>query len=171
MIVPNVAPLLLQFAEARTHVHSLPGSDGAVQLDLAVGVGALAADVLRHTPPSPLEIEQAIEIVEEAVMPAHALLPKAMQLICTDPQLGKLSSKELSAQYESQFVANATVQWLGIDAVEQLFNRMVARAEGRPASQDEINVDGASAARLVIVREILHHWRLEGLYVTTGEGG
>ena len=50
--------------------------------------------------------------------------------------------------------------------VEQLFNRLVARAQGRPASQDPLPVDGPSAARLVIVRELLHHWRLDGLRLT-----
>ena len=53
--------------------------------------------------------------------------------------------------------------WLSTDAAEHLFNRLVARAEGRPASQDAIPVDPASAARLIAVREMLHHWGLGGV--------
>lgn len=159
-------PLVLKFGDAETRVQSLPRSNVAVQLDLAVGVGALAADVLRHTPPRPLEIERAIEIVEEAIMPVRAQLPEAFQLICADPQLRSLSGQEHSAQDGDSDVSNATARWLSIDAVEHLFNRLVARAEGRPASQDTLAVDGASAARLVMVREILHHWHLLGLYLT-----
>ena len=59
--------------------------------------------------------------------------------------------------------ANAAGGWLGIDAVEQLFSRLAARAAGRPAAQDALPVDGASAARLVILRELLHHGALSGL--------
>ena len=162
-------PLVLKFGDAETRVQSLPGVDVAVQLDLAVGAGALAADVLRHTPPSPLEIERAIEIVEEAIMPVRAQLPEILQLFCADPQFRMLSGHELSVQdgdSTDSAVSHVTAQWVGIDALEHLFNRLVARAEGRPAAQDALSVDAASAARLVIVREILHHWHLEGLYLT-----
>ncbi len=168
-------PFLLQFEEQITQVQSaisksdsLLGADVAVRLSLPVGAGALARDVLRHTPPRPLEIEHAIEVVEEAIMPARAQLPGVFQLFSADPLLCALAAEVPGApevMRQSRAGLPDEARWLGMDAVEKLFSRLVARTEGRPASQDELPVDGASAARLVIVREILHHWGLDGLYV------
>ena len=149
----------LRFQELVTQVQSAPKADLTVNLSLPLSADALARDLLRHAPPSPLEIERAIERVEDAVMPARARLPAALRLQTSDARLRALVGAAGAAR------ADAPV-WLDIDAVEQLFNRLVARAQGRPASQDPLPVDGPSAARLVIVRELLHHWRLDGLRLT-----
>ena len=151
--------LTLRFQELVTQMQSAPEADLAVDLSLPVSADALARDLLRHAPPSPLEIERAIERVEDAVMPARARLPAALRLQTSDARLRALVGAAGAAR------ADAPV-WLDIDTVEQLFNRLVARAQGRPASQDPLPVDGPSAARLVIVRELLHHWRLDGLRLT-----
>ena len=44
----------------------------------------LAREVLRHMPPTPLEIKHAIERVEDAVMAARAHLPEAFEVQVTD---------------------------------------------------------------------------------------
>ena len=151
--------LTLRFQELVTQVQSAPKADLTVNLSLPLSADALARDLLRHAPPSPLEIERAIERVEDAVMPARARLPAALRLQTSDARLRALVGAASAAR------ADAPV-WLDIDTVEQIFNRLVARAQGRPASQDPLPVDGPSAARLVIVRELLHHWRLDGLRLT-----
>ena len=151
--------LTLRFQELVTQMQSAPEADLAVDLSLPVSADALARDLLRHAPPSPLEIERAIERVEDAVMPARARLPAALRLQTDDARLRAMVGAAGAAR------ADAPV-WLDIDTVEQIFNRLVARAQGRPASQDPLPVDGPSAARLVIVRELLHHWRLDGLRLT-----
>ena len=151
--------LTLRFQELVTQVQSAPEADLTVNLSLPLSADALARDLLRHAPPSPLEIERAIERVEDAVMPARARLPAALRLQTSDARLRALVGAAGAAR------ADAPV-WLDIDTVEQIFNRLVARAQGRPASQDPLPVDGPSAARLVIVRELLHHWRLDGLRLT-----
>ena len=151
--------LTLRFQELVTQVQSAPKADLTVNLSLPLSADALARDLLRHAPPSPLEIERAIERVEDAVMPARARLPAALRLQTSDARLRAMVGAAGAAR------ADAPV-WLDIDTVEQIFNRLVARAQGRPASQDPLPVDGPSAARLVIVRELLHHWRLDGLRLT-----
>ena len=152
--------LTLRFQELFTQVQSAPKADLTVNLSLPLSADALARELLRHAPPSPLEIERAIERVEDVVMPARALLPAALRLQTGDARLRALVGAAAGAAR-----ADASV-WLGIDTVEQLFNRLVARAQGRPASQDPLPVDGPSAVRLVIVRELLHHWGLDGLRLT-----
>ena len=149
--------LMLQFQELAAQIQSAPEAELAINLCLPLSVDALARDVLRHAPPRPLEIEQAIERVEDAVMPARARLPAVFRLQTGDALLRAVAG-------EGAVCPGDEPAWLGTDAVEQLFNRLVARAEGRPASQDpHFPVDGPSAARLVIVREMLHHWRLQGV--------
>ena len=151
-------PLLtLRFQELVAQIQSEPEADLAIHLSLPLSADALAREVLRHTPPRPLEIEQSIERAEDAVMPARARLPEAFRLQADDALLRAMVGEGAASP-------QGAPTWLGTEAVEQLFNRLVARAEGRPASQDpNFPVDGPSAARLVIVREMLHHWRLEGL--------
>ena len=157
MSVP-VPLLTLRFQELATQIQSAPKADLAVSLLLPISADTLARDVLRHTPPRPLEIEQAIELVEDAVMPARAHLPDAFGLQVEDALLREMAGDD--APDEPSVAASG---WLSIQAVEDLFSRLVALSEGRPVTQDALPTDAAHAARLVIVREILHHWGLGGL--------
>lgn len=153
----DAGPLLtLQFQELSTPIHSAPQADLAVNLALPIGADALARDVLRHTPPRPLDIEQAIELIEDAVMPARAQLPEVFTLQTDDALLWAMATGDAESPQTEPI-------WLSVDAIEQLFNRLVARAEGRPAAQDALPVDPASAARLIALREMLHHWGLDGV--------
>ena len=159
MNAPGV-PLMLRFEELAASIQSAPGADLAVNLALPMGADALARELLRHEPPRPLEIEQAIERVEDAVMPARARLPEAFRLQTEDALLRALFADGAPGAS----AAEEAPRWLGTEAVEQRFNRLVARAEGRPAAQDpHLPVDGPSAARLLILREMLHHWGLDGI--------
>lgn len=177
--------LMLEFQDDVTWVRSMPGLELSIELSMPVGVGTLARNVLRHAPPSPLEIEQAIELVEDAVMPARVRLPAALQLFSADQLLYGLASESLgegpkAALDQSLKSTHRTIAtpglmglnlsgpwsssiWLSIDAVEALFNRLIARSEGRPEVQDHLPVDSEYSARLIMVRELLHHWGLNGL--------
>lgn len=156
----DTQPLLtLRFQELTTQVHSAPGVDSVVNLAPPIAPAPLAREVLRHTPPTPLEIEQAIERVEDAVMPARAHLPQAFALQVDDAPLREMAGGGPGSARPTDAPA-----WLSVQDVENLFGRLVALSEGRPATQDALPSDGAHAARLVIVREILHHWGLGGCY-------
>ena len=126
---------------------------------LPIAPAPLAREVLRHTPPTPLEIEQAIEWVEDAVMPARARLPEAFELQVEDALLRELVGSA-GADPSTGGVARLSIQ-----DVEKLFSRLVALSEGRPATQDGLPSDGASAARLIILREVLHHWGQDGVWL------
>lgn len=155
------APFVLLFEELETIVQ--PGLEAENGLKpvrgtvaLPVGAAALARTVLRAAPPTPLALEQAIEVVEDAVMPARARLPATMCLTSPDPVLRVLGAHAARAP-------EPPTDWLSRDAVEALFQRLAARAGGRPATQDALLVDGDSVARLIILRELLHHWALDGI--------
>ena len=156
----GTTPLLtLRFQELLTQVCSAPEADWVVNLSLPIAPATLARDVLRHTPPTPLEIEQAIERVEDAVMPARAHLPQAFALQVDDAPLREMAGGA-GADPSTGGVARLSIQ-----DVENLFSRLVALSEGRPATQDGLPSDGASAARLIILREVLHHWGQDGVWL------
>ncbi|MDO5625268.1 MAG: DUF2218 domain-containing protein [Pseudomonadota bacterium] len=150
--------LVLRMHAGETTVRWAPGPAGA--LALPITLDGLAA-TLRHAPPTPGEIEYAIEQVEDAIMPARAHLPAgALALVSGDAALHTLARH---ARPDAPAPSDAPGPWLSMDAVEHLFNRLAARASGRSATQDALPTDAAHAARLILLRELLHHWGLEGI--------
>ena len=136
-------------------MHLTADATEPLALQLPLGAERTAREFFRHAPPAPLELEHAIEAVEDAVMPVRSQLPAQARLVSRDPALWVLA--------RHAGVADKSPAWLGLDAVEQLFNRLADRSAGRPATQDTLPVDGASAARLLILREALHHWGRDGI--------
>ncbi len=152
-------PVMLLFQGLGALILCVPARDltqEPVEHVLPLSAPALAT-TLRGTPPSPLAIEQAIEQIEDAIMPARALTTGATQLVLADAALHALVASASDA-YADEIT-------LGRDAVERLFERLAARSQGRPAAQDALPTDPASCAALLLAREALHHWGLETLTV------
>ena len=156
-LVDNV--LVLQFQELFALVQQAPGAENV--LNLPIQRGALA-HALRGEPPTPLAIERAIEVVEDALMPVAAQVRGAHVLHVRDATLHAL------ARHAGVAPSGAGAITLGVDEVEALFNRLAARAAGRAQSQDGLPVDGVSAATLIVVREAMHHWGVGRVVVNGG---
>jgi hypothetical protein len=120
--------------------------------DLLAPVGAqlLVDTVLRHDPPTALEAEAAIEVIEEAVMPLHSQLAAGGELLVQ----GGEEVRALAALAGTQ---------LDAAAVEDLFERAAALAQGRPRGSDPVLAQPAVFACLLILREVLHHLGFSGL--------
>lgn len=122
----------------------------------ALGTGGLKPLGPLSDPPTALMLEQAIDAIEDEIMPAAraklggeelVLSPAALfDRLASSPDLGALPPPRLTAE-----------------EVEQRFNEIAAVAQGRPASQSSMPTDGASTAVLLIVREVLHHFGLRGV--------
>jgi hypothetical protein len=54
-----------------------------------------------------------------------------------------------------------------VEAVERLFDLLAALSLGRPASSAGIPADGVFAARLLILRELMHHLGFAALQLRT----
>jgi len=107
---------------------------------------------------SEIAIEEAIVEVEDTVMPWRDRLPASACLFTADAVVVELATWA--------GMPEQTGQWrLSTDAVEHLFNRWVARAQGRPASQDDLPTTGAFSAALLVLRECLPHLGFEGITV------
>lgn len=136
--------------------------DGRVVLQqtLPLGTASLARQWMRHTPPTPLDIEHAIEQTEDVVMP---LAKKLMRI-------DQLQLRGSGAALILQGVGAApdtTVRW-HLDEVEDLFNRIAMVSQGRPSGQEDLPTAPEFYAAMVMLRECLHHLRFDGVVVQAG---
>jgi hypothetical protein len=123
---------LLEFEDGRTAT-------------LQVGPQGLADTELRHDPPTPAELERAIDRVEDALSGLHLASADGDRLVTTDAHLRTLPG--LGTHGAS----------LGRDAVEMLFQRLASRALGMPIPAAELPPGRETAAALLILRECMHH--------------
>nr|WP_315495806.1 hypothetical protein [uncultured Rhodoferax sp.] len=127
--------------------------DGHVvlQKELQLGTASLARQWMRHTPPTPLDIEHAIEQTEDVVMPLAAKLQRTEQL--------KLRGSGAALILQGVSAApDATLRW-SLAEVEDLFNRIAMVSQGRPSGQEALPTAPEFYAALVVLRECLHHLR------------
>jgi hypothetical protein len=127
--------------------------DGRVVLQqtLPLGTASLARQWMGHTPPTPLDIEHAIEQTEDVVMPLAAKLARTEQL--------QLSGADAALVLQGVGAEpDAVLRW-SLDEVEDLFNRIAMVSQGRPTGPEALPSAPEFYAALVILRESLHHLR------------
>lgn len=128
--------------EARRTLLAL--DDGRV-VALPVGAHGLVESALRHDPPTPAELERAIDLVEDALTGWSTQRADDGRLVTGDPLLQALPGLD------------APGAGLGRDAVEALFQRLASRALGSPVAAAELPHGRHVAAALLILRECMHH--------------
>jgi hypothetical protein len=139
----------IRFEDDRTLLHS------SAQLPVVVPVGArsIARTVLRHDPPTPAELEQAIDRVEDALMATGLRQSARRQLVIRDAALmaplGLRSLDEIATR----------------DEVEMAFQRLASVALGQPLPTGTAPLGREPAAILLILREFMHHLGYEGVRV------
>ncbi|MEO8119512.1 MAG: alpha/beta hydrolase-fold protein [Rhodoferax sp.] len=148
---------LLHIGADQTTVATGSGAEGRAPLTLALGSQKTTSDFFKHSPPTPLEMENAIMAIEDEVSRARTWIADDSVLYSTDPVVREIA-----------LMAGVTDQpelTLSIEAVEQTFERLAAVTLGRPASSDAIPADAAFAATLLILREFMHHLQFSSITV------
>lgn len=130
-------------------VQRVAGAQTLLRREFPLGVDSLVRQSLRHEPPRPIELEHAIELTEEAVMPLAAQFAGSSALI-----LQGLGTSLIASSLKTSGIAQAA---LTLDEVEVLFNRLVSVSQGRPASQESLPTDARFFAALLMLREFMHH--------------
>lgn len=125
-------------------VTTLSSDDGGV-VDLGPSPAALAETCFLRGQPTAVELERAIDIVEDALMAAKVPRFTGAGLTTSEPSLRQLPGLD---------VVGAT---LSRDAVEDLFRQLALIALGMPAPQGSQLTDRDTAAALLILRECMHH--------------
>ena len=134
------------------------GTEPAQLSLLPLGLQELTHRLVPHGHLSEVAIEQTIAEVEDTLMPWHGKLPDFALLFTTDAAVAELA-------WWAGMPDKAGAWRLTKETVEHLFNRWVARAQGRPASQDELPTTGRFSATLLVLREWLHHLGFEDITV------
>ena len=137
MSLPSVR-LQLQEQSAR-----LEFDDGRI-VALPVGPINLASSVLRHDPPTPVELERAIDFVENALAESR-LSGIDRDLVVSDALLSVLPGLDAAGSV------------LARSEVEALFQKLASRSLGMPVSAGELPHGREVAAALLILRECMHH--------------
>lgn len=142
MTVEERDTILLSLGSTRSRVE-ITGADGTSQtLSLALGLDALTPGPFRRDPPTSLELEQAIMVGEDVLMPLAAHVPPhpLVQLHSPVPLAEALGSRVQSRE-----------------SIERLFGQLVAMVEGDPLASAQLPRDRRVAAALLILREWMHH--------------
>ena len=115
-----------------------------------IGSVKTARDFFNQFPPTPGEIESAIQVVEDEVMPLNKLLMPGTALYSADPCIREIAQYALFEETRRDIL-------LASDSMERVFNRLAAIITGLPASQDVLPASNEFAATLLILREVMHH--------------
>jgi hypothetical protein len=131
---------MLHFAAERTTV---------ADTELAIGWDVASRD------PSALGLENAIAAVEDEVARTHGSIVKGSAVLTDDVTIREIA---LAAG-----VPAGAEMTLSVEAVEQMFQRLVVRAPGLPAGRE-------FAGKLLILRELMHHLEFPSVVVRAASG-
>lgn len=117
-----------------------------------IGVDALSRGLLREFPPAELAMEQAIAQVEDALMPhVHALKDWQDATLLLDDPIG------VELLHAAGLQAGGATATLELEAVERIFNLLVDVMAGIPARMAGLPETPGFVARLLVLRELMHH--------------
>lgn len=154
---PDGALTVLHIGAEHTAVATGQGHEASAVLVLDIGAHKTARQFFRRSPPTPLEMENAIATVEDEVIRAVPLLAPGSALLCSDVVVREIAV--LAGLAPSPSMA------MPLDAMERVFERLAAVAEGRPVVREGLPQDPDFAAALLILRECMHHLRFASLTV------
>ena len=129
---------------------------------LALGSNRTAREHFKHSPPSALELENAIVAVEDELARARRMIPDGSTLYTADAALREIAT--LSGAGDDYPVR------LSLAALERTFDRLAAMALGRPASHEGLPTANAFAATLLILREFMHHLQFSSITLIESNG-
>lgn len=118
---------------------------GAEQVVIGVGIDRLAHGIFLHEPPSAVELERGITIIEDALMAAGLSHDSRGELATSDTQLQSIVGP----------MAGSTP--VPLAEVEALFRRMAEVSHGSLARSSDPAFTRQASAALLILREIMHH--------------
>ena len=120
--------------------------DAGEALPVPIGIATVSA-LFRRDPPHEADLEAAIDVIEEAVMPLAKSIPASSKLVAGNEFVRNL----IDASTGRSESASAS-----IEAVESRFEELAAAAR-RGVWTGAARMDSTQAAGLMILREFMHH--------------
>lgn len=151
------AVTVLHIGAEHTAIATGQGAEAAAWLVLDIGAQKTARQFFKRSLPTPLELETAIATVEDEVIRAVPMFAPGTALLCADAVVREIALLAGVAPGES--IA------MPLDAMERVFERLAAVAEGRPVVREGLPQGADFAAALLILREFMHHLRFGSVAV------
>jgi exopolyphosphatase/pppGpp-phosphohydrolase len=145
----------LDIGDRETGVVVRGGEADEVRLALLPGAHQLADESFRHEPPRPVELESAIDVVEDQLPAAVDVVPTESLLVLLGPLARQLA--QVSGYAEG---GDSTVS---IETVEGVFQRLASESLGNPAARRELPAGNVFVAGVLILREFMHHLGFESV--------
>lgn len=147
------APALLHIGPVGSTLTLAGAGDEPRVVRFALGYAAVPATLFRNDIPTALELEEAIAAVEDEVMPVVRALAGVAELVTADAELSALAAAASLDEGGE----------LPLERVEWLFDEVTRAALGGAASQVPFELTRASAATVLILRELMHHGGIQVL--------
>ncbi len=156
----NNCTVLLHIGQQQTSITfcaQLTEPDEQITLDL--GAQKTATDFFKHTPPTALEVETAINTIEDEISSLSKKINPSTTLMTEDyaiKQIALFTGVEDNAEMV-----------LSLDKMEQLFKCWADVVSDRPASHENLPDSLQFAAVLLILREFMHHLHFEQICIVS----
>ena len=160
-VADDAAVTLLCIGDSETFVVSGPAGESPSVIRIPIGSGAAGHVPFHHDPPTALELENAIAVVEDQVMPLAKSLPRPSVLVGMGGAMGGVASVAGRAGPGRVHLA--------LGDVELQFQQLAAVAEGGPEASSGLPSGPAFAATLLILREFMHHLDFDSVAIDAGE--
>lgn len=132
----------------------LSHSDDVV-ISIPIGFKRISQRYFKHTPPTPAEIEYAINDIEDEL---ERIVPKLLHYHIVYNRDAFMLHLAQRLQIEV-----TSVMTLSRDRLEFLFGQYAEISMGRPPSASESDISPTFYAQILIIREIMHHLKFEQL--------
>jgi len=119
--------------------------ESAAGLVVEVGYLSVRERFFRHDPPTPSELESAIDAIEDALMASHAQRADGGTLVIADEVRRRLPG----------LLPDVTATTL--EDIEARLQRLASASLGHPGALATMPIGPEAAAALVILRECMHH--------------
>lgn len=143
--VQNGVVTLLEIGQRITRV--IHGKESLAENEFVLPLGArkTAADYFRRQPPTPYELETAIEGIESIVIPIGSRISPGSRLVTADSRLRKAMTR-----YGFPMHAPSSIP---IESIEALFRELNDAAHGVTIWRN----GNDTAVVVLIIREFMHH--------------
>ncbi|EPL9569605.1 hypothetical protein MMK73_001670 [Providencia rettgeri] len=120
---------------------------------LPIGIKNFNGFKFQHSPITAYEAEMAIEHIENAIITGKKQLPDGEILLSNN-------NKMLGLLIENRHVDG---EFITTPQIEDAFNELVNVINGSPIHSTQLPTNSEFSAFLLIIREITHHWSLNGI--------
>ncbi|QSX33545.1 hypothetical protein JYB87_17845 [Shewanella avicenniae] len=124
-------------------------------ISLPVGYRLVAQRFFKHTPPTPDDLEYAINYIEDEIERAIPTIGPISQLVSPTAYLRQIA--QLAG------VQQGSVMQLPRQEMERLFGYYAEISQGRPPLPSEPDVSPEFYAKLLILREYMHHLKVTSI--------